>query len=572
MKSTNLPFNIEIMQVDGGLVRNLKPVSSTDIMESSGQKLGPAGALDMKNLKWQGGENLTSNFHSDGLFSIETFGRLGDKRRDTQFSYVNIKTTIFHPLIYKALGKLKGLYLDIMAGKAYAVWDPKEKDFIASDDQVGETGYQFFVQHWAEIKFKRTESPTRDERINLINKYKDRALTSRILIMPAGLRDVRVGAGNRLEFDEINDIYRRIVGISRTVAGSGDKITSPALNYSRYQLQTAFNEVYTLIERMLRDKKGFVQNKWARRRVFNGTRNVISSMDTSKEYLGGVGAPKAYNTILGLYQTMRGAMPFTVNHLRSGYLSEAFGEGDSSTMARLVNPKTYKRENVELPSLTKDKWTTLDGLEKVVNSFKELEVRHQPVMVEDYYLALIYKGPDKTFRIFGDIQEFPEHLDRKYVEPITLVEFLYLSGYQRWNDLKVITTRYPVTGMGSSYPSDLYVKTSVVGEVRYELGPDWEKIGDEYVAEEFPTKEPNAFLDSATISPSRVPGLGADFDGDTVSNLIVYSDEAMKEIEKNLHSREAYSDPSGGLRTSTQTDTIALLMRNLTGDYPTVDE
>ncbi len=45
----------------------------------------------------------------------------------------------------------------------------------------------------------------------------------------------------------------------------------------------------------------------------------------------------------------------------------------------------------------------------------------------------------------------------------------------------------------------------------------------------------------------------------------------MAEINKALHSREAYTDPSGGMRTSTKTDTIALVMRNMTGDYPTTD-
>lgn len=64
---------------------------------------------------------------------------------------------------------------------------------------------------------------------------------------------------------------------------------------------------------------------------------------------------------------------------------------------------------------------------------------------------------------------------------------------------------------------------------------------------------------------------GQAYDGDTCSALIVYSDDAMAEINKALHSREAYTDPSGGMRTSTKTDTIALVMRNMTGDYPTVD-
>lgn len=59
------------------------------------------------------------------------------------------------------------------------------------------------------------------------------------------------------------------------------------------------------------------------------------------------------------------------------------------------------------------------------------------------------------------------------------------------------------------------------------------------------------------------------FDGDTCSALVVYSEEAMREINTSLHSREAYTDPSGGMRTSAKTDTIALVMRNMTGDYPT---
>lgn len=344
----------------------------------------------------------------------------------------------------------------------------------------------------------------------MVEKYRERALTRRILVMPAGLRDIRVGAGNRLESEEINDVYRRIVGISRTIASGGERVTSPALDYSRYQLQMAFNEVYATIENLLRDKKGFIQRRWARRAVFNGTRNVISAMDTSKRKLGDVDAAKATDTVLGLYQTMKGAMPLTINRVRESYVAEAFGIGDTSTTAKLVDPKTYKQELVDLPSTVKDRWTTMDGLERIVNGFENPETRHQPVTVEGRYLALIYKGPDKTFRIFGDIDELPETLDRQHVEPITMVELLYLAGYRDWNDLKVVVTRYPVTGMGSSYPSDLYVKTSSVGEKRSELGPDWEPLGDAFVAPEFPTKDPRTFLDSMVISPTRMPGLGAD--------------------------------------------------------------
>lgn len=571
MDKTDLPFNVEIMKVDREKVRNLRPVRSTDIMESSGQKLGPTDNLTQGAISWEGDTNVSSAFNPDGLFSIEIFGRVGEDRRDNQFSYVDIRVAVFHPIIYRALGKIKGLYHDILAGKAYAEWNAQTKDFEASNELDGDTGFLFFVKYWDQIQFKTTGSPARKARIDLIEKYKDRALTDKILIMPAGLRDVRVGSGNRLEHDEINDVYRRIIGISRTVAGGTEKISSPALNYSRYQLQMAFNEAYAIIEKMLRNKSGFVQRRWARRRIFDSSRNVIASMDTSKRQLGDPHAPRATDTILGLYQTIAAARPFTIYKLRNGYLSEIFDVYGTSTLARLVDPKTLRRADVELSSIAKDRWTTTDGLQRVINSYGDVENRHKPVVIEGYYLGLIYKGPDQTFRIFGDINEVPEHLDRKYVEPISLVEFIYLAGYRDWNSLKVIITRYPVTGLGSSYPSDLYVKTTSRSERRTELGTDWQPLGEDYVASEFPVKGQSNFIDAQQVSPVRMPGLGADFDGDTCSALPVFSDEGRAEVTRQLHSREAYTDPAGGLRTSATTDTIALVMRNMTGDYPTPD-
>jgi len=513
MQSTEIPFNLELLNITTDRVRNLRPVTSTDIMETTGQKLGATDFLNTDSLTWQGADKLTSDLHPDGLFSIAIFGRIGDEQRDHQFSYVDLRTTVFHPLIYKTLGKLRALYHEILTGKGYAVWSEVENDFIASNEIDGLTGFNFFVKYWKNINFKSTGSSGRDDRIKLIEKYKDIALVDKILILPAGLRDVRMGDNNRLEFDEINDTYRRLIGISRTITTGGSKVTSSALDYSRLQLQLAFNEIYQLIEDMLSGKTGFIQKKWSSRRVFNSTRNVISAMDTSKPILGAKGSPKSTDTILGLHQVIKGALPLTIHLLRNSYLGEAFAIGDSNTVSKLVNMQTLRSEYVEVSSTIKDRWTTLDGLQKILNVYREKESRHKPVIIENRYLALIYKGPDLTFRIFGDIDELPEHLDKQYVEPLSLIELLYLSGYREWNKLKVVITRYPITGMGSTYPSDLYTKTTIVGEQRQELGPDWLPLGEDFVASEFPTKLPLAYIDSMIVSPVRIDsklGLNAD--------------------------------------------------------------
>lgn len=539
MANAMLPFNVEIMKVDQQLLVTLKPVTSMDFYE-----------------------NVGGDLHEDGLFSISIFGRIGDEMRDKKFSFIDIKTQVFHPIIYQALIRLKGLYRGILAGNEYAVWDPELKDFVRSDDLRGQTGFQFFVDHWNEINFRGNKSSIRDARIQLIEKYRDRALTDKILVMPAGLRDIEVGEDGRVVVGDINTYYRKILAISRTIASSEHVNASRVLNLPRHTMQLTFNEIYSTIEMMLSGKRGFLQNKWGSRRIFNGTRNVITAMDTSTEYLGGPNAPKYTDTIVGLYQASKGMLPVTIHFLRTRYLADIFSVGDGQ--ANLIDPTTLKGETVKLALDTYDRWTTVEGLEKVVSSYGEQTLRNKPVMLDGYYLALIYIGPDKTFRIFHSIDELPEGLDRAHVRPINLVELIYLSGYRDWNNYVGFVTRYPVTGIGSCYPTTLYVKTTIVGEMRRELGPDWQPL-DDSIALEFPTYSPLAYLDSLVISPSRLAGLGADFDGDTASLNIIYGDESMAEIKHYLNSPEAYVDPRGGLRASANVDTVALVLRNMTG-------
>lgn len=485
MNNAMLPFNVEILKVDEKVVAGLKPVTSLDYYE-----------------------NVDGGLHEDGLFSISIFGRIGEDARDLRFSYIDLKTTIFHPVIHKALIKLKGLYKGIMAGTAYATWDPQIRDFVAADELQGKTGFQFFLQHWEDIDFRRTGSAIRDQRIAMIEKYKDRALFTKALVMPAGLRDIEVDDNGRRVVGDINTFYQKLLAVSRTMARTDAMSDNPALNLPRQLQQNTFNEIYLSLEKMLSGKRGFIQSKWGSRRVFNGTRNVITAMDTSTEYLGGPTAPKYTDTILGLYQASRALLPVTIHALKNSYLNNIFSAGNGKAM--VVDPATLHGELVDLDSLTYDRWTTVEGLEKVIASYADKTIRDKPVMADGYYMALIYVGPDHTFRVFSDIDELPEEYSRKNVRPINLMELLYLSGYQVWNNYCGFVTRYPITDLGSCYPSTLYIKTTVIGEIRRELGPDWQPIGEDHVALEFPTYKPLAYLDSQVVASTRLQGLGAD--------------------------------------------------------------
>lgn len=533
MKRLDLPVNLDILVPTAERLRPLKPTRVLDIFDGAG----------------------TQNFHDDGLFSVSTFGRVGSAEREQRFSFIDVRAEIFHPYYFKQLCLLKALYRGIMSGKSYAVWDAKLKDFVASDAVTGETGYHFFIEHWNSIAFRPTGSAIRDLRIKFIRKFQPKALTSKVLVIPAALRDIQITEGGQVKEGEINEMYRRLISIGNALNTSNVK-SSAIQDVSRYSMQLTFNEIYDYLSSLLEGKGGFLQQKWGARRIYNGTRNVVSSMNTSPAVMGAANSPKLNNTLVGLYQTMKGTLPLSIHLIMNGWLKTVFNAGEGKAL--LVNKATMRPEYVQLDSQTVDRWTTVAGLEKLINMYSESANRTRHIVFkEDYYLGLVYRGLDGTFRIFNNIEELPEGADKSQVSPLTLVELFYSAGYYKWNKVGLYCTRYPVTGTGSIYPSFPYVKNTVKAEMRRELGPDWKPLGDDRIALEFPVLDDEVvFIDTMMPHPSRIGGLNMDFDGDTGSGNYVYTDEAILEVHVNLGRAAAYINPRGGLLASPCVETV----------------
>lgn len=541
MSTKRLPVKFSIMRLDAQRLRTLKPVKVLDIYT-----------------------NNTESFHPDGLFSTEIFGRVGSDERDTRFSFIDLKVEIFHPLYYKELIKLKRLYGEVISGSTYAIYDPKEKDLVKADEITGKTGYGFFLSVWDKIVYKETDSHMRKSRIAFLTKYRATALTRYVLVIPAGLRDMEVGNDGRTQEGEVNAYYRKLIGTSNAVITKGISDIN-LLNTARCSAQSAFNNIYNLYNKLISGKHGFIMSKWASRNIEHGTRSVLTGFSTSNGELGADGNIGLNNTLVGLFQLMKAIQPVVIHALMSGYLSKVFIE--NSTMSYLVDPKTLERKTVEVDSLTIDKWTTNQGLEKQISYFEDRDMRDKPIKVKGHFLALVYKGPDNTFKLFGGIDELPEELDAKYVTPVTYIEFFYLCYFKDWNKVPVFTTRYPITGTGSIYPSFAYMKPTTKVEIRKELGDDWQPTGE--VARFYPTLNPPVYIDSMGPHSSRIGGLGADYDGDTGSLNAVYTQEAVKEVTEYLNSAKAYVGTKQGLVNSPSVDPVVRVIRNMTGDPET---
>jgi len=532
------PFNIALLIPSDADVAGMRPVKVLDI-----------------------NDGLSKNFHPDGLFSVETFGKVGEERRNRLFSYIDMHISVFHPVVYKALLDLKSLYGDIIAGTGYAVFDPETNDFEKSDVTQGDTGFAFFVKHFEKIQFESRPSAKREFNIALVNKYRKNCLMDKLVVMPAGLRDYTVDENSKPSEDEINGLYRRVLNVASVIENVNAKSNVEYLDSTRYGLQQRVNEIYEYIVNLLEGKSKLIQGKWASRKIFDSTRNVISPhVSKTDEFFTGR-TVSSNQTIVGLYQYLRCIMPLAVKHVRDTYLSKVFLGPNSPAV--LVNKKTYKKELVNLDPRYYDEWMTYEGLEKLMARFGQEELRDDVLEIENYYVGLLYRQGGHV-RFVQDISDVPingSHDPRELLTPITFCELLYLSVFADAASIPCLLTRYPVTGYGSIYPSYVYLKTTVRAEQVKVLGDDWETvIGTAY---EFPIKG-EQYFNAMSPSTTHVARLGADYDGDTCSLICLLTEDAKVEVKKKLNSRDYYVGVNGKMAFSAGNDIIDLVLANVT--------
>lgn len=531
----DIPFNLSILVLSPEVTRAMRPVRSQEIFDG-----------------------LTHTYHPDGLYSLEIFGKVGDRERKRRFSYIDIKVPVIHPAIYKRLIGMRALYRGILSNTEYAVWDVKTKDFAPSNQMEGRSGYDFFIEHWAELKIEDTGTDERRETIRLFDMFKHISTTDTIAVMPAGYRDLEEDERG-FHVNEINDFYRRILSYSNAISESSVRVNPKSINDVRYKIQVAFVELYDYIENMIKGKKKLAQAGFASRRTFNGTRNVLSSMVNLPTDLTDPQHLSYNHTQVGLVQLSRALLPVTQFQLQQRFIKDRFFSIDQPAL--LVNRRTLKREPVRLKSEIYDYWTSSDGHEKVIARLLSDNKHNKPIVITDHYLALVYSD-EKCFKVFDDIDDLPDGWNRENVRPITLGEMIYLCLFDVAEQYPFFVTRYPVTGVGSIYPSYPYLLTTETSRKLKQLDDEWQ-ITDK-VAREYPIVG-LSYVNTMIPHPARIKGMGADFDGDTGNGVAAYTDDAILECKRFMRQRRAYIGTDGAAMASISNDTLELVLFNLSG-------
>lgn len=484
MKMKKLPVNIKLLLDTPANFDGLLPVKSLQLFE--------VGSKD---------------FHPQGLYSNVIFAPQGDRKRTELEGYINFKVRIFHPLYYRELIKLKGLYKEVAEGKAYAIFNPETNDLERSDIMTGQTGYSFFMSVFDKLVFKRNDSTEREKRIDFLEKYRGDHTIARMIVLPAGLRDIEIREDGQPAEEEVNDLYRRLISVSNTITTSYGDEDSVALNDARASLQRTALELYNYYFQILDGKKGIHNGKYASRRILGSTRNVLSSQETGSNYLGDERQPGLNTTVCGLFQFVKGVEDYFVQYAINNKFLADFME-NLYTGVNLVSQHTLESVKVDLNDKAKEAWGTTEGIESSLNQYGQPGMAHRPVMIQGHYLKLVYQD-DKHFKILNSIKELPSNFSKKNVHPMTWTEFYYLHIHDFIKETRGFNTRYPVTGLGSIYVSEVYVKTTVKGHKLKQLDDNWEESDVEVL--EFPdTVAAIPLFLTMSVSPFMLSPLGAD--------------------------------------------------------------
>ena len=538
--ATNTPVNIELLVVSEAELQRLKRVSEQQIFAQG------------------------NAFHPLGLFSADIFGPVGSDARGRTFAYIDLHAPILHPLLYRAVVDSKALHKQILQGTATAVWNAKTREFEKSTETQAQTGYHFFMQHLSELQLIKSQSDKRNFAIELFNQARKDAkhLMRYALVLPAALRDYTVTPDGKPEEDEVNAFYRRLLTQAQLVDPIMYKKNPHLYDNVLWQLQLTMQELFDYLQSLLDGKNKLVLGKWLSRKIFNSTRNVLTASVDHSTHMSDPNRLRSNDCVVGLYQFLRAAAPRSLFHVKNHHASSVFTEG--SQFANLINVKSWVREEVLSAHVQRDydRWMTLDGLDSLIASFGNNDIRHMPLTLNQgkHAMALIYND-GQNVRLMKDIGELPEHLSREHVSVATLAEFLYMSVWQMSGVTPGFITRYPINGYGGIYPCWIKVRTSTRTVSLRLLDEAWQDSG--LTLPSFPVRGAD-FFNGISVHQSHMGLLGADFDGDTISLVAVQTDEAIEEVKRTLRSKSYYLNNENRAIFSNSTDVIDSVMAFMT--------
>lgn len=472
---------------------------------------------------------------SDGLLSNEIFG-MTQKERSGIYAYIDLAEYFIDPSCWKTLTKLDSKFKGIINGINKYIITP---DGELVEDETGDTGIKWLKQNFGKIKFKKTDSRTRDMRIKYImhNYNKGRMFINKYIVIPPYYRDVNT-TGKHTGVGQINTFYVNLLTAARALKENNDYGLSMA-DTTCYRIQNTLKAIYDWFcgnsNSDIKDKGSGLGGKFGLIRANMGyTSDYSSRLVLSAPNLNTNSVDDLMVTIdksaIPLAAVAADFYPFMMFHIRKFFENEL----QNATSYEFVNDngEQVSIELAEDPMAYFNDDMIKDHLKKFVYSH---DTRFIPVELPtkntDHTYYMTFKG--KRWDSVKNAELSPEPTLQR---PLTWVDVIYVAAIRATDGKQISFTRYPY----DSYFNTIYTGIEVATTKETEpimLNGELYKFYPKIRLEDINAPSAQKFIDTMQISNLYLNGMGADYDGDMGQVKGSFFNETNQELANFTNSK-----------------------------------
>ena len=463
-----------------------------------------------------------------GLFSNEIFG-VTQYDRQSIWAYIDLGTKLLHPLAVINFKRYGSKYEKIIYG--IGKYKMIDGDFVEAED--GETGIDFLYENYDKIKWRKTESITSKAMIEFLSKGKDKLFIDKFPVCPPFYRDINDNPN--IGVNIVNKLYKRLLSLASAMKSKGS--FSFFSNMTKGEMEKSLVDIFNHYTGMLKGKLGFLRRYVMGRNVDYGVWLVLSAPRITGERYTDM--PVDFDHFgYPLHAVLSMAKPFIVQGVRTFFENEFQRSGKYSVI------KDGKRINLDF--IHPELHFSNDYIDKKIDAF----IHGPSTRFEPIKLPPNAQNVNGYMTLKGRFGASENITDR----PLTWTDVFFIVATQETRNKHVIQSRYPIEHMYSV----AYCKIRVMSTIKTIAA-----VIDGVEYKWYPLVEPgkdarNAFIN--TLSPCNVylKGEGADFDGDSVPNRMLFTDEANIEAEKFMRNKKNFLDFCGNNIRTTTIDFIQL--------------
>ena len=472
---------------------------------------------------------------SDGLLSNEIFG-MTQKERSGIFAYIDLGEYFIDPSCWKTLTKLDSKFKGIINGINKYIITP---DGELVEDETGNTGIKWLKQNFGKIKFKKTDSRTRDMRIKYImhNYNKGRMFINKYIVIPPYYRDVNT-TGKHTGVGQINTIYVNLLTAARALKENNDYGLSMA-DTTCYRIQNTLKAIYDWFcgnsNSDIKDKGSGLGGKFGLIRANMGyTSDYSSRLVLSAPNLNTNSVDDLMVTLdksaIPLAAVAADFYPFMMFHIRKFFENEL----QNATSYEFVNDngEQVSIELAEDPMAYFNDDMIKDHLKKFVYSH---DTRFIPVELPtkntDHVYYMTFKG-----KRWDSVKDAELSSEPTLQRPLTWVDVIYVAAIRATDGKQISFTRYPY----DSYFNTIYTGIEVATTKETEpimLNGELYKFYPKIRLDDINAPSAQKFIDTMQISNLYLNGMGADYDGDMGQVKGSFFNETNQELANFTNSK-----------------------------------